>query len=444
MSNIEQEMVKSEIVFVGLRRWYFDAKQRRVSRERQHTETGQTETKKARNARSNGPVHFINSCARLLVLMEQIREERQNQQSSRGGEEENSTGGILIGSTMLTSGLSDAIFHDNSSADDLLRQSRVIHVQTKRRRAHRGYPRVPLLHDSAEQSESDRWNDVGGPQNGERVMEAITFDLARPYPVNADQCAQYRRDGHILLRGVAEPEEIEYYSPLVTDLVGQHAKTLVVRVATDETPSLLEYVANVWQKSEEIKEFVYARRFARIAATLMGVRGVRLYHDEALVKEAGGCATPWHKDHYSWPLATHHTIKMWLALADVQIEMAAIRYATHSHRAGQFPEVSPSYESEQLFGRIIRQHNMPVVSCAMKAGDASFHSGEILHSTTANTTSECRKSLAVIYFADGTRVMTPNHEHRQVDLAEFLPGLTPGDLAASHLNPLLYSSDEAE
>jgi ectoine hydroxylase-related dioxygenase (phytanoyl-CoA dioxygenase family) len=275
-------------------------------------------------------------------------------------------------------------------------------------------------------------------------MEATTYDLARPYPVNADQCAQYRRDGHILLRGVVEPEEIEYYSPLVTDLVDKHTRTRDAWVAADETQPMLEYVANVWQKSEEIREFVCARRFARIAARLMGVSGVRLYHDEALVKEPGGCPTPWHKDHYIWPLATHHTIKMWLALADVQIEMAAIRYATHTHRAGQFPEVSPSYESDQLFDRIIHKHNIPVVSCAMKAGDASFHSGEILHSTTANTTSERRKSLAVIYFADGTRVMTPNHEHRQADLAEFLPGLTPGDLAASDLNPLLYSSDEAE
>jgi ectoine hydroxylase-related dioxygenase (phytanoyl-CoA dioxygenase family) len=80
----------------------------------------------------------------------------------------------------------------------------------------------------------------------------------------------------------------------------------------------------------------------------------------------------------------------------------------------------------------------------MKAGDASFHSGEILHSTHANNGSARREALAVIYFADGTRVMTPNHEHRQIDMAEFLPGLPPGDLAASPLNPLLYASDEGD
>ena len=275
-------------------------------------------------------------------------------------------------------------------------------------------------------------------------MESMTYDLARPYPVDADQCAKYRRDGHILLRGVVAPEEIEYYRPLITCLVDKHARTRDVRVAPNETKALLEYVANVWQMSEEIKEFVCAKRFARIAAGLMGVRGVRLYHDEALVKEPGRHPTPWHKDHYSWPLATHHTIKMWLALGDIRVEMAAIRYATGTHRAGQFPEVPPSYQSDELFSRIIHDHKIPVVSYSMKAGDASFHSGEILHSTFANTSSKRREALAVTYFADGTRVMTPNHEHRQVDMVEFLPGLTPGDLAASALNPLLYSSDTGD
>ena len=273
-------------------------------------------------------------------------------------------------------------------------------------------------------------------------MESMTLDLARPYPVDANQCAKYRRDGHILLQGVATPEDIEHYAPPILDLVEAHAKPRGVLVKPGESRPLYEYLANVWQKSEEVREFVFARRFAQIAAELMGVRAVRLYHDEAIEKEPGGSPSPWHKDHFNWPLATHHTIKMWLALADVRVEMAAIRYATGTHHAAQFPELPASYESNELFNRIIREHKIPVVSYAMKAGDASFHSGQILHSTFANDSSEPRKSFAVIYFADGTSVMTVNYEHRLVDMAEFLPGLAPGDLAASPLNPVLYSSGE--
>jgi hypothetical protein len=273
-------------------------------------------------------------------------------------------------------------------------------------------------------------------------MQAITYDLAGVYPIDAEKCANYRRDGHILLQGVATPDEIQYYRPLITKIADECSSTRDVVVTQDETRPLLEYVSNVWQKSDEIREFVFAKRFARIAATLMGVKAVRLYHDEALVKEPGGYPTPWHKDHYSWPLATHHTIKMWIALVDIYVDMAAIRFASGTHRAGQFPEVPPSYEADQLFERIIRNHKIPVVSYVMHAGDACLYSGEVLHSTTGNDSGTRREALAVSYFADGTRVMKPNHEHRRVDMEEFLPGLKPDDPAASILNPLLYSTDD--
>jgi hypothetical protein len=35
----------------------------------------------------------------------------------------------------------------------------------------------------------------------------------------------------------------------------------------------------------------------------MEVEGVRLYHDQALFKEAEGGITPWHADQYYWPLS---------------------------------------------------------------------------------------------------------------------------------------------
>jgi ectoine hydroxylase-related dioxygenase (phytanoyl-CoA dioxygenase family) len=273
-------------------------------------------------------------------------------------------------------------------------------------------------------------------------MVSTAYDLAKAYPIDADQCAHYRRAGHILLRNVATAEEIEYHHALIVRLVDSYARTHEVQLESGLRALLHEYLANVWRRDEELKEFVLCPRFARVAAELMGVSGVRLYHDEAIVKEPGGHPAPWHKDHFGWPLATHQTIKMWLALADISCEMSAISFATGSQHAGLFPEVRPSYESNELFKRIIHDHRIPVVSYSMNAGDAIFFSGEILHSTQANTSSKPRQTLAIIYFADGTRVMKPNHEHRQADLEEFLPGLAPGDLAAGDLNPLLYPLKE--
>ena len=53
---------------------------------------------------------------------------------------------------------------------------------------------------------------------------------------------------------------------------------------------------NVWEQDADIHRFAHGTRLARIAANLMGVRGVRLYHDQALRKQPGGGQTPWHAD----------------------------------------------------------------------------------------------------------------------------------------------------
>jgi hypothetical protein len=46
--------------------------------------------------------------------------------------------------------------------------------------------------------------------------------------------------------------------------------------------------------------------------------------------------------------------------------------------------------------------------------------------------------MTVIYFADGARLRPPGNPFQEADARVFLPGVKPGELAASELNPLLY------
>jgi hypothetical protein len=50
-----------------------------------------------------------------------------------------------------------------------------------------------------------------------------------------------------------------------------------------------------------------------------------------------------------------------------------------------------------------------------------------------------REVMTVIFFADGTRIREPETEGQRNDLNAWFPGLKPGDVAASILNPLVYS-----
>jgi ectoine hydroxylase-related dioxygenase (phytanoyl-CoA dioxygenase family) len=194
---------------------------------------------------------------------------------------------------------------------------------------------------------------------------------------------------------------------------------------------------NLWSKDEGVRRFVLARRFAAIVANLLGVEGVHVYHDQALLIESGGGITPWHQDY--WPLDTDNTITMWMPLVDVSPAMGTMRFASGSHWDGYLGDMPISDDSEQKFEASIRGRGFSIVAgVVMNAGDATFHYGWTLHGAPANRTDRMREVMTVIWYADGARVTEPDNTNRQRDLERWPPSLRPGDLAASELNPLVF------
>jgi len=199
-------------------------------------------------------------------------------------------------------------------------------------------------------------------------------------------------------------------------------------------------IMNLWENDEECKRFVFAKRFAKLAADLMGVEGVRLYHDQALFKEPGGGHTPWHQDQYYWPLDTNNTITMWMPLVDATAEMGTMTFASRSHTEGFLGHLEISDESEAKFQQFVADRGYPLSACGpMKAGDVTFHSGWTLHSAPGNATETTREAMTIIYFADGARLLNPDNKNRQNDLERWHPGQQPGEVASSRINPILYS-----
>ncbi len=264
-------------------------------------------------------------------------------------------------------------------------------------------------------------------------------ELTSEYLLSRKQVASFRRNGHILLRGVASKAEVEDYRPVILaarDKFGQMATPLEQR---DTYGKAFVKGLNLWAKDEGVKQFTLARRFARIAADLLGVNGVRIYHDQALLKEAGGGLTPWHQDQHYWPLATDNTVTMWMPLVDATYEMGTMHFASGSHRGGYLGDLPISDESEAKFEQFIRDRGYPKVPGArMAAGDATFHYGWTLHGAPENRTSSTREVMTIIWFADGTHIGPLDNDNRVRDRDRWLPGLNPGELAASELNPLVF------
>jgi len=259
------------------------------------------------------------------------------------------------------------------------------------------------------------------------------------YTVTPPMAAEYREKGHVLLRGVASPEAAACYKHAITACVNRLNTERRPMEQRDTYGKAFLQTMNLWRNDTAVKEFVFAKRFAKIAADLMGVKSVRLYHDQALYKEPGGGPTPWHQDQYYWPLDTANTITMWMPLIDITPDMGVMTFASGSQREGYISALEISDASESHFRNFIADRGFGISQpVAMRAGDATFHSGWTLHNATPNSTAKMREVMTIIYYADGARICEPDNQGRKNDLAAWLPGCTVGGPAASEINPVLY------
>lgn len=262
--------------------------------------------------------------------------------------------------------------------------------------------------------------------------------LAMAHPLSPGVDERFRSDGHVRLRGLASADEIAPYREVIraaTFRLNQETRDLADR---DTFGRAFLQAMNLWRQDEAARSFTLSPRFAGVAAALLGVDRVRIYHDQALFKEAGGGPTPWHQDATYWPFEAQRSVTMWMPLVDVADDMGGMSFATGSHREGALGDHVISDASESYFDQMVADGRFPVEGpVRMAAGDATFHAGWTLHRALPNTSGTMREVMTVIYVADGARVTEPHSAEQRHDLATWLPGLRAGDPVASDLNPVV-------
>lgn len=261
------------------------------------------------------------------------------------------------------------------------------------------------------------------------------------YALDASHIADFRSEGFVRLEAVCPQPELARHREAITSHTRDFAKEMRPLAERDTYGKAFIQYTNLWTRHEDVRRFVLAPRFARIAAELMGVDAVRLYHDQALYKEPLGGHTPWHQDQQYWPLDGARCCTMWMPLVDCTAEMGTMRFAAGSQRLGYLGNIDISDESEERLEALIRSNGFPIVEAGdMRAGDATFHDGWTIHGAPGNASHDrTREVMTIIYVEDGAVITPPDHAARANDLASWFPGLAPGDKAASPLNPLLWS-----
>lgn len=261
-------------------------------------------------------------------------------------------------------------------------------------------------------------------------------DLEEIYPLSPEQIAFYQANGFIKLKQVLSAETLAYYRDLITEWVFK-LNTLVkpMEERTTYERAFLQ-IMNLWRENEEIKRFVFSPKLARIAAHLMGVSGVRLYHDQALYKESSGGITPWHADQFYWPLASDKTCTVWIPLQETLMPMGPLAFAIQSQHATFGRDLAISDESEAILAEAMEKY--PIEESPFDLGEVSFHSGWTYHRAGANSSGVPRKVMTMIYMDKDIRVAPPANAFQENDWVTWLDRTPVGEVADGALNPILW------
>lgn len=262
--------------------------------------------------------------------------------------------------------------------------------------------------------------------------------LQKPFELSPDQIDFYQANRFIKLKQVFDRETIEYFNQVISAQVEVMNKVKTKVDERDTYGKAFLQLFNVWRENDEVKALVFSKRLAKIATDLMQVEGVRLYHDQALFKEAGGGITPWHADQYYWPLETDKTVTAWIPLQQTPLEMGPLEFSAGSHQIVEGRELEIGDESEAVIQQRLRVTDFKHVIEAFDLGEVSFHSGWVFHRAGANTTDQMRKVMTVIYMDRNMRLKQPENNNQINDWNTWCPGTAIGEVINSPINPVLY------
>jgi len=264
-------------------------------------------------------------------------------------------------------------------------------------------------------------------------------ELHAPFTLKKEQIGFFRENKFIKLKQIFSAELLAYYEGAISRKVEALNDMNLPMEKRDTYGKAFLQITNLWREDEQVKEFVFSRRLARIATELLGVSGVRMYHDQALYKEGGGGHTPWHADQYYWPLSNDHTVTAWIPLQAIPREMGPLEFSAKSHLIEEGRNLEISDDSEERIDKKLRVSDFDHIIEPFDLGEVSFHSGWIFHRAGANQTEQIRKVMTVIYMDENMQLIRPKNKHQQADWEVWCPGAKVGERIDTPLNPVLYT-----
>jgi len=267
------------------------------------------------------------------------------------------------------------------------------------------------------------------------------------HQLTTEQIESYRSSGFLVIENFLSGDELEHWQKTVTTAVKERGgikipgKEIKVGEAdginedADYFGKVFDQLINLWQTDKGVREIMLDERLGKMAAQLAGVDGIRIWHDQALIKRPWANPTAWHLDTPFWSFSDRNAISIWVALDNATLENGCLFFIPGSHKQTSFDKITIGRNMDGIFDVYPQLKNSMPIAAPMKAGSCSFHNGLTVHGANANMTSGFRRAMTCAYMPDGNVF---NGEPNILP-DKYVEKLRVGDpLNNDELNPLIY------
>ena len=252
--------------------------------------------------------------------------------------------------------------------------------------------------------------------------------------LSGDLIDRFQHDGFVVVPDLLTAAELAEFGPAVDEGVARRSRhdSRALEEKSRYEQSFIQ-CQNLWEDCPGVRPLTFHAAIGETAARLLGVPAIRIWHDQALYKEAGGRQTDAHQDQPYWPIAEADTITAWIPLDGSTLENGAMGYLPGSHLIGlrKFVNIFTGEPEDILSGEELR--DVEPIFVEVPAGSVAFHHGLTFHVAKSNQTPQTRRVHTAIYFADGS-TRGAKFPHPAVDRG----GIEVGQVIDSDVTPIVW------
>jgi len=267
------------------------------------------------------------------------------------------------------------------------------------------------------------------------------------YKLTNEQIATYRNKGFLIVNDFLTPVETANWKTTIDSAVKDRKgkKFPHSEIKTGESDGINEnaeyfgkvfdQIINLWMTDNAVKELILDKRIGEMVTKLAQVDGMRVWHDQSLVKQPWGNPTAWHLDTPFWSFDHREALSIWIALEDVTLQNGCMYFLPGSNQETDFSEPGIGVNMDDIFKTYPKLRSLEAVPAILKAGSCTVHNGLTIHGAGVNMTPFSRKAMTCAFMPDGSLF----NGKQNVLPDNYFESLKIGDVLNSEAqNPLVY------